>query len=355
MVHEKRRIILHVDMDHFFTAVEEREHPEYAGKPVVVGADPKAGRGRGVVSTCNYKARAYGLRSGMPISRAWKLCPEAVYLPVNMPLYKKVSDRIMEILRRYADKFEQCGIDEAFLDVSSVGSFGKARKIAEKIKKEVFEREKLTCSIGVGPNKLVAKMASDAKKPDGLTVVKEEDVKGFLSPMPVGKLWGIGKKTEQKLNEMGIRTIGQLASADSEKLAVFGVWGERFRLLANGIDNREVEERKEVKSMSREHTFEEDTSDEDLILETLYGLCGKLCKALENSNLFCGTITTKIRYENFETHTHSKTLPLATNSLDEIRRISTNLLKPFLVSGRRVRLVGVKLSNFSPAGEQKTL
>jgi len=177
------RIILHVDMDSFFAAIEERAHPEYTGKPIVVGADPKEGKGRGVVSTCNYKARKFGIKSGMPISRAWRLCSEAVYLPVNFKLYEEVSSELMTILRKYADKFEPIGIDEAFLDVSlRAKNFEDARRLAQRIKKEIYEEEKLTCSIGVGPNKLVAKIASDFKKPDGLTVVEEREVKQFLSP-----------------------------------------------------------------------------------------------------------------------------------------------------------------------------
>ena len=162
------RIILHLDMDHFYTAVEERERPELKGKPVIVGADPKEGQGRGVVSTSNYEARKAGVRSGIPISRAWKLCPEAVYLPPNFPLYIQVSNAVMEIARRYADKFEQWGIDEAFLDVTSrVRNFDEAEALAKEIKREILKKTNLTCSIGVGPNKLVAKVASDFQKPDG--------------------------------------------------------------------------------------------------------------------------------------------------------------------------------------------
>src|SRR4030066_294602 len=182
----KKQIIFHLDMNHFYTAVEEREHKEYKGKPVVVGADPKEGKGRGVVSTSNYEARKAGVRSGMPISRAWKLCPEAVYLPPNFPLYIRVSNEIMDIARGYADKFEQWGIDETFLDVSSrAKDYGEAEALAKKLKQEIFEKQRLTCSIGVGPNKLIAKMASEFQKPDGLTVVREEEVQRFLEPLPV--------------------------------------------------------------------------------------------------------------------------------------------------------------------------
>src|SRR3989304_4150516 len=184
----EKRIIFHLDMDHFFTAVEEREHPEIKGKPVIVGADPKGGKGRGVVSTCNYEARRFGVRSGMPISKAFKLCPDAVYLHVDYELYAKVSNEIMDILRKYGDKFEQWGIDEAFVDVSlRVKNFVEAEALARQIKKEISEKEQLTCSIGIGPNKLVAKIASDIQKPDGLTMVDEKDVKAFLEPLDIDR------------------------------------------------------------------------------------------------------------------------------------------------------------------------
>ncbi len=206
------RVIFHLDMDHFYTAVEERERPEIKGVPVIVGADPKEGKGRGVVSTSNYEARKSGVRSGMPISQAWRLCPRAVYLPPNFPLYIRVSGEIMELARKYAGKFEQWGIDEAFLDVSGkVDDWAEAEALAQRIKQEIKEKEGLTASIGVGPNKLVAKVASDFQKPDGLTIVKEEEVEKFLEPLPVRKLLWVGRKTEAKLKELGVNTIGDLA------------------------------------------------------------------------------------------------------------------------------------------------
>jgi len=346
-----------VDMDHFFAAVETREHPEYKGKPVVVGADPKEGRGRGVVSTCNYEARKYGIRSGMPISRAWKRCPHAVYLPVNYKLYTQVSSRIMKILRGYADKFEQWGIDEAFLDVSSkVKDYEDAKQLAQKIKQEIYKKEGLTCSIGVGPNKLVAKIASDFKKPNGLTVVEEKDVEAFLAPLPVNKLLWVGKKTAQKLNTLGIKTIGDLANYDPSVLAEkFGVWGTQIYLSAHGIDKSEVQERWEIKSMSRDTTFEEDTSDVNLILETLDALAEDVHKQLINSNFTCKTVTVKIRYENFETHTHGKTLPFLTDRLSDIQKTARELIQVYLRPDRKVRLVGVRLSNLVSSEKQKKL
>jgi DNA polymerase IV (DinB-like DNA polymerase) len=352
-----RRVIFHVDMDHFYAAVEEREHPEYKGKPLIVGADPKEGKGRGVVSTCNYEARKYGIRSGMPISRAWKLCPHAVYLPVNHKLYEEFSSRIMKILRKYADKFEQWGIDEAFLDVSSrVKDYKDAERLARKIKQEIYDKEKLTCSIGIGPNKLVAKIASDFQKPDGLTVVKEKDVEAFLAPLPVEKLLWVGKKTAQKLNAMGIKTIGDLANFDPSVLAErFGVWGTQIYLLARGIDKSEVQEHWVVKSMSRDTTFEEDTSDVDLILETLDSLAEDVHKQLVESKFACKTVTVKIRYEDFETHTHGKTLPFLTDRLRDIQKMARELLQDFLPLDKKLRLVGIRLSNLVSSEKQKRL
>jgi DNA polymerase IV (DinB-like DNA polymerase) len=354
---EKRRIIFHVDMDHFFTAVEEREHPEYKGKPVIVGADPKGGKGRGVVSTCNYEARKFGVRSGMPISKAWKLCPQAIYLPVNYELYTKVSERIMSLLRKYADKFEQWGIDEAFLDVTSkVKDYAEAEALATEIKREIYEKEGLTCSIGVGPNKLVAKIASDYKKPDGLTLVREEEAENFLAPLPVRKLLWVGRKTEQKLKAMGIKTIGELAHYDPTALAeVFGVMGTQMYLMAHGIDRSKVEERGEIKSISREKTFEEDTSNFDFVLKALDELSEEVHKDVLRQNLYFKTVTVKVRYENFETHTHSKTLPLITNQLEELKKTSKELLEAYLRRDRKIRLIGVRVSNFTSAKKQRTL
>ena len=354
---EKRRIIFHLDMDHFFTAVEERKNPEYKGKPVIVGANPKEGKGRGVVSTSNYEARKFGVRSGMPISRAWKLCPEAVYLPVNYGLYVEVSKEIMNIVRRYADKFEQWGIDEAFLDVTSKAKdYTEAETLARQIKKEVYEKEKLTCSIGIGPNKLVAKIASDFQKPDGLTIVRENEVEKFLAPLPVRKLLWVGRKTEQKLVNVGIKTIGDLARYDPTVLTEnFGVIGTQLYLMAHGIDRSEVEERGEIQSISRDVTFEEDTSDFEFILKTLDRLAEEVQGDVVRQNLCFKTVTVKVRYENFETHTHSKTLSLITNRLQDLKKTARELMQNYLKLDRKIRLVGVKVSNFTSTEKQKTL
>jgi DNA polymerase IV (DinB-like DNA polymerase) len=354
---EKKRIIFHMDMDHFYTAVEEREHPEYKGKPVVVGANPKDGAGRGVVSTSNYEARKAGIHSGMPISRAWKLCPDAVYLPPNFPLYIEVSIEIMDIARKYADKFEQWGIDEAFLDVSTrVKNYAEAEALAKQIKREILEKERLTCSIGVGPNKLVAKVASDYQKPDGLTIVKEGEAEQFLAPLPVRRLLWVGRKTEAKLKALGVNTIGALAHYDPTVLIeTFGVMGTQMHLMARGIDRSEVEQRTEVKSISHETTFEEDTANAEAVLKALNALSEEVSKEALSQSLFFRTITVKVRYENFETHTRSKTLQFMTNRTQDLKKTARELLQPFLRGDRKVRLIGVRVSSFVKGEKQKTL
>ncbi len=346
-----------MDMDHFYTAVEERERPDIRGKPVVVGADPKGGKGRGVVSTSNYVAREAGVRSGIPISRAWRLCPQAVYLQPNFPLYIKVSNEIMAIARGYADKFEQWGIDEAVLDMSNRSSdFTEAEALARQIKQDIKTKENLTCSIGVGPNKLIAKVASDYQKPDGLTVVREEEAEVFLAPLPVRKLLWVGRKTEAKLKELGVNTIGDLAKYNASALTgLFGVMGWQMNQNALGIDKSEVEERTGVKSISHETTFEEDTSDAATVMRALEQLCVDVQKETQSQNLLFKTVTLKIRYENFETHTKSKTLLFLTDRLRDLEKTEKELLAPCLAVDRRVRLIGVRVSSLVSRAKQRTL
>ncbi len=350
------RIILHLDLDAFFAACEIREQPELEGKPVIIGADPKGGRGRGVVSTANYSAREYGIHSGMPISKAYRLCPHGIYLPVNFQLYWQVSSNIMTIARRYADKFQQSSIDEAFLDVSSCSSFEEAERIAKKLKIDIMEKEKLTCSIGVAPNKLVAKIASDFQKPNGLTTVKDNDIKKFLFPLPVRKLYGVGKKTEQILKEWGINTIDDLAGFDKNLLIEnFGKWGLYMHLLANGIDDSEVIEEEGIQSIGREVTFEEDTNDILILNETIDSISEDIYQTIKENGILFKTVTLKIRFQNFETHTRQKTLMNTTDDIDAIKNAAKDLLMKFSDSKKRVRLIGVRLSSLSFSGQQKRI
>jgi DNA polymerase IV (DinB-like DNA polymerase) len=344
-------------MDQFFAAVEEKLHPEIRGKPVVVGHDPKGGKGRGVVSTCNYEARKYGIKSGMPIAKAWKLRPDAVFLPVNIPLYMQVSSRIMSILSSFADKFESWGIDEAFLDISSrVNTYEEAKQLALQIKKEISEKEGLTCSIGIGPSKLVAKIASDMQKPDGLTVVEEKDVKAFLEPLDIDRLLWVGKKTARKMNKLGIKTIGDLAHYDPSVLTEkFGVIGTQLYLYANGKDFSEVGFQGEVKSIGRNITFEKDTFDWDFVLKVLDKLCEEIHKEAKENDFLFKTVTITVRYENFETHTHSKTLPFLTNRLEDFKKAAHGLMQPYLRQERKIRLIGARVSSLVSAKKQTRL
>ncbi len=352
-----QRIIFHVDMDSFFAACEIRQRPELGGKPVVVGADPRHGKGRGVVSTCNYAARSFGVHSGMAISQAYKLLPDAVYLPVNFNMYWQISDSIMAILRSHADKFQQTSIDEAFLEVTSrVKNYDDAKKLAMKIKEGILEKEKLTCSIGVGPNKLIAKMASDTNKPDGITVVLPEHVQDFLFPLPAGKLYGIGPKTEAVLKEMNIETVGDMANYDIQILQdQFGKIGTAMHSMANGIDESEIIEEAGIQSVGREVTFDEDTNDIILLNSVIDGMSEELYAALTGNGYSFRTITLKLRYENFETHTHQKTLASTTADLNALKDATKELLSYFLESKKKVRLIGIRLSNLKTSEGQKSL
>lgn len=343
---------MHVDLNAFFAAVEERENPELKGKPVVIGAAVKEGQGRGIVNTGNYESRKFGIRSGMPVSEAYKLCPQAVFLKPDFEKYEKVSQNVMQILKNYADKFEQGGIDEAYLDVTSYG-FDGVVNVAHLIKEKIYEAEGITCSIGIGPNKLIAKMASDFKKPDGLTVVKEEDIKKFLFPLPVEKLLGVGRKTKAKMEDMEIKTIGDLANYRIQKLEErFGVMGFYFHQLANGIDDSEVAAYSERKSFGREITFERDVDDNERIIKTAETLADQV---IEDSKGFSfRTVTVKVRYENFETHTISKTLSAITNSSDNLKFFAKQLLIPY-IGKSKIRLIGVRVSNLFSMERQKTL
>lgn len=350
------RIIIHVDLDAFFAACEERESPKLKGKPVIIGADPKNGSGRGVVSTANYEARKSGVKSAMPISRAFSLCPDGVYLRPNFSLYESVSGKVMEILKRHADKFQQVGIDEAFLDVSFAGNYEKARKIAEDLKEEIKETENVTASVGVAPNKMIAKIASDENKPDGITIVKPDEIKDFIYPKTVRKLLGIGPKTEILLNQLGIKTIKDLAEANTKSLKEkLGNIGEYFKFLANGIDESPVEESYAIKSFNREHTFEEDTNNKENILSTIKLLAHDLHGQLKLNKASFRTITLKIRFSNFETYTRAKSLSVNTDEEKTITKNANSLAEEFLKTGRKIRLVGVRVSNLKFGGIQRKL
>ena len=341
-----QRIILHLDMDSFYASVEMRDRPELRGKPVVIGADPNHGKGRGVVATCSYEARAFGIRSAMPISQAFVLCPHAVFLPPDFPRYVKASADVMGVLKNHGFPFEQVSIDEAFLDVSRLGTFPAASDLAERIRDNIRTHLGLTCSIGLAPTKVVAKIASDVHKPDGLTVVEPENLFSFLAPMPVRKIPGIGKKSEAELFEIGIRTIRDLAACDPRVLlARFGRSAIALQEIATGIEKSEVKERDCVKSVSRETTFNEDTDNEQMIAATIDALAEEVCRNLSDESLNCRTVTVKVRYQGFVTRTKARTLPHYTSDPAIVRTCARTLLRD-IFDGRKIRLLGIRLSTF---------
>jgi DNA polymerase IV (DinB-like DNA polymerase) len=347
-------IILHLDMDSFFASVEVRENPALQDVPVIVGADPKEGKGRGVVSTASYEARKCGVHSGMPISRAYRLCPQGVFLPVNFPPYIQTSERIMAIMERYGDRLEQVSIDEAYLDVSRTESYPEAKSLATRMKEEIRKKEQLTCSIGIGPSRVVAKIASDFKKPDGLTVVLPEKVKEFLFPLPVHKIPGIGKKTEKELTRRGIITIGMLAGTDVQVLhSVFGRWGVYMHTLAQGMDIASARSGLESRSISREVTFETDTDRESVLTETMDTLCREVQQALIDEGYTFRTITIKVRDTRFITRTRSRTLGHPSRDLSVITKTARELLQEFL-DGKKIRLLGLRLSHLMKEQSMQT-
>jgi nucleotidyltransferase/DNA polymerase involved in DNA repair len=340
-------------MDAFYAAIEQRDRPELAGKPVIVGADPKGGRGRGVVSTASYEARRFGVHSALPISVAYRLCPRGVYLPVDMEKYARVSAQVMRILRRFSDLVEPISIDEAFLDVTgSQRALGSGETIARRLKQEIREETRLTASVGMATCKLVAKIASDLRKPDGLLVVPPGHEELFLAPLPVRRLWGVGPKLEDQLRELGVQTIGDLAALDPGRLERrLGSHGHDLLRLARGIDERPVEGTAgEAKSLGQEHTFESDTADRDLLRRTLMGLTDAVAARLRHHGLRARTVTLKYRDESFRTLTRAESMGAPSDSGDVLFRVAWRLLEA--AHGRRkVRLLGVYASGFDAAGQ----
>ncbi len=339
---QKTQIIMHVDMDSFYASIEIAHHPDLHGKPVVIGADPRLNRG--VISTCSYEARKFGLHSGMPISQAYPLCPQAVYLPVNMSLYRLVSERIMTILKQYSYPFEQVSIDEAFLDISHRGTYISSQSLAQEIKREIREKEGLLCSIGIAPSRYYAKMASDFDKPDGLTVITPGDLLSFLEDLPVFAIPGIGKHRFSLLKEAGIKTIGDLGRTDLFTLAsIAGNWGITMHHIALGLDTTGIRVAQPRRSIGRETTFLYDTDDLIGIRETLHHLAISVHHTLVDSHLLCKTITVKIRDSDFCTKTRAVTIPRETDDLETIESEIMNIFSE-LYNGYEVRLIGVRLS-----------
>ncbi len=337
------RTILHVDLDAFFAAVEQRDRPELIGKPVIVGGGGPSDRG--VVSAASYEARAFGVHSAMPLRQAGRLCPHGVFLPVDGAKYQAVSVEIMAILRRFTPLVEPISIDEAFLDVTgSRVLFGDGAAIGRLIKAAVRDEVRLTASVGVARTKLVAKIASDLQKPDGLVVVPPGEEAEFLAPLAITRLWGVGAKSAAALSEYGVRTIGDLAALPEDLLVRrFGKYGAALADRARGLDADPVGDRDAAKSVSHEHTFDVDTSDREVIERTVLGMAEGVAGRLRDSGVKASTVTVKIRDSSFRTITRQRTLPEPTDLTEPIFRTAMELARPE-VRGLRIRLLGVGAS-----------
>jgi nucleotidyltransferase/DNA polymerase involved in DNA repair len=341
------KIIVHVDLDAFFAAVEQLLHPEWRGKPVIVGANPHKGRGRGVVSAASYEARKYGVHSAMPVSKAYQLCPKGIFVVPQGNVYKEYSEKFFTVLHQFSPRVESLSIDEAFLDMSgSFSIFGDAESMGRSIKSEIKKQTQLTASVGIAPCKSVAKIGSDYDKPDGLTIIEPGKIQDFLDPLPVTKLWGIGKQTYQLLLKLGIKNVSQLRSYPHEILAKkFGKMGDHIYRMARGEDEREVIPFESVKSVSNERTFGEDVKDSELVLKTLFSLAEKVGGRLRRGKIKGSTIHLKIRFSDFKTYTRSHTLKKSTYLTEEIFNTIETLLDEFLPLESFVRLVGVGVSH----------
>jgi len=349
------RFILHVDMDAFYAALEELDHPHYRGKPLVVGADPRGGRGRGVVATANYLARTYGVRSAMPISTAYRLCPHAIYVPGRPQRYGEISHHVMAILADYSPQLLQISIDEAFLDIThTYHAYGSAQALAVHLKQRIKQETGLTASVGMASNMFIAKVASDLQKPDGLTICPPGQERNFLAPLPVAKLWGVGPKTEKRLRDYGFETIGQVAQAPQEKLAkIFGQWGAQLWKLANGIDHRPVVDWGPRKSISQEFTFDQDEADLQVVEKRLWKIADDLSTDMRREQLKGRVLTLKIRLEGFLTFTRRQTLANYTNDAAVMRGLALDLLHRFDRQGRKIRLIGLGMSQLNNVGGEQ--
>ncbi|MDA2928968.1 DNA polymerase IV [Acidobacteria bacterium AH-259-O06] len=345
------RTIFHVDMDAFYASVEQRDHPAYGAKPVIVGADPKGGQGRGVVAACSYDARKFGIHSAMPISKAFQLCPKGIYLRPNFKKYTEVSREIRTIFHCFTDLIEPLSIDEAFLDMChAVQDEKTALQVAQSLKHRIFQEQQLTSSIGIAPSKFVAKIASDLKKPNGLVLVCSNEVQSFLDPLPISRLWGVGPKTAARLSEMGIKTILQLRHFDKLDLVQrFGKLGEHLWKLSNGIDNRPVVEDREPKSIGHETTFSEDVLDNHVLEQTLERLSKSVSERLGKRELSAKTVNLKLRYSDFTTITRQTTLREPLEGASDIYSVAQRLLRRFRDPSRKIRLIGVSVSSLESA------
>ncbi len=343
---------MHVDMDAFFASIEQREHPEWKGKPVIVGGLS----GRGVVSTASYEARRYGVHSAMPMSRARALCPEGIFVKPHFELYKKTSDEIHQIMLHYAAAIEPISLDEAFMDITGMGKqYPTLGAIGRAIKAEIFKKTRLVASAGIAPNKFLAKMASDMDKPDGLTIIPYGREKAILAPLPIRRLWGVGAATERRLTEAGFRTIGdiQRAAPGAVEMAV-GSQAALLRALADGSDDRPVRPVREVKSIGDEETYEHDLTDTAEIRRRIAIHSDVVARRLRKKHLAARTVSLKVRFSSFLTVMRSLSFEEATNLQEDIEEAALRLLER-IPRTEAVRLTGVTCSNLSPEIDSPSL
>jgi DNA polymerase-4 len=349
-------LILHVDMDAFYASVEQRDQPQLQGQAVIVGGTPE---GRGVVAAANYQARKAGVHSAMPAARAKRLCPEAVFLPSRLDRYAEVSRQIRDIFHRYTPLVEPLSLDEAFLDATGSESlFGSSMEIGQQIKQQIADELQLVASVGVAPNKFLAKLASDLEKPDGFVVVDAGGVQQFLDPLPVARLWGVGRVTGQVFEQLGVETIRNLRQLPQETLRQhFGEQGQHLWQLAHGIDDRQVVPDREAKSVSHETTFAQDIDDLEALRAWVLELTEQVVRRLRRHKLLGRTVQLKVRFSNFQTITRSTTLPQPTNLTQVIWKTADRMLSDRLPANHLpVRLLGVGVSGFDHSDQvQHTL
>jgi DNA polymerase-4 len=347
------RCIFHIDLDAFFVSVEQVFNPELKGKPVIVGGDPER---RGVVASASYEARPFGIHAGMPLSKARRLCPQAIFIRANFYRYRDASNRFMEILADFTPDIEPLGLDEAYLDVTGcVDPYGSPQKLARAIKERINKELKITASVGIATCKVVAKIASDLCKPDGLLEIAPGREQAFLNPLPIAKLPGVGEKTEQSLTELGITTIGELASLPLDTITRrLGAMGTVLHSYARGIDDREVEAPGEAKSISQQLTFARDTLDRNFLEANLHNLCQEVCQELRSQNKKAKCVAIRLRYADFKTITRQVTLQEASDVTQVIFATAQQLLSKTLAKqGKPIRLIGIRVSSL--VGEEKQL
>lgn len=342
----KQRKIIHVDMDAFYASVEVRDNPSLVGKPVVVGGSPTS---RAVVCSASYEARKFGIRSAMACSKAKRMCPHAIFVFPHFERYSQASREIHSVFETVTDLIEPLSLDEAYLDVTE-NKLGEpsATRLAMYIRNEIKLKTKLTASAGVGPNKLVAKIASDFNKPDGLTVVRPDQVQAFLDPLPVERLWGVGAVTKERLSKIGLIKVKDIREASPDFLeSKLGNYGKFLFEMANGIDDRRVESEWDPKSRGSETTFDKDTVNIDQLIETLKGQAEEIATYLDRENLLVRTVTLKVKYHDFKAITRSKTLEFPFRKQNLITDLCQKLLNESTEAGARpIRLIGVSVSHF---------